>query len=139
MYRLIYKSRSIRPIDWELVDSILETSEERNSERGISGVLLATKNQFLQVIEGSFEEVNALFANIVKDSRHQTVQLISFTCTENRLFKLWAMHGVGMFNFNKTLSDELKKIFGERDDDIRLPNEEWEALAMINHIRQVAI
>ncbi len=50
MYRLIYKSRSIEPIDWDLVSAILETSKAQNVERGITGVLLASGTHFLQVL-----------------------------------------------------------------------------------------
>ncbi len=137
MYRLIYKSHSKTPIDWELVKSILETSRKGNKESGISGVLLATKNYFLQVLEGSFEEVNKLYSSIVRDSRHGEVQLISFTCIENRIFDTWAMHGIDVFNFNHELSQQLKDSYGEENGEVRFPTEEWEVLSLIHDIRRV--
>ena len=136
MYRLIYKSRSKTPIDWELVNSILESSQKGNTEIGISGVLLATKKHFLQIIEGSFEEVNKLYSSIVKDPRHDEVQLISFTCIENRIFESWAMHGIDVFNLNHELSEQLKSSYGEENDEVRFPTEEWKVLAMIHDIRR---
>jgi hypothetical protein len=137
MYRLIYKSRSKTPVDWDLVNSILETSQKQNTEIDISGVLVATRSHFLQVLEGSFEAVNDLYYKIARDPRHERVQLVSFTCTERRIFNRWEMHGIGVFNFNRELSRQLKRSFGEEDGEVRFPTEEWEALSLINEIRQV--
>jgi hypothetical protein len=137
MYRLIYKSHSKTSIDWDLVNSILESSQKGNTEIGVSGVLLATKQHFLQILEGSFEDVNKLYSSIVQDPMHDEVQLISFTCIENRIFDSWAMHGIGVFNLNPELSRQLKKSYGEENDELRFPTEEWKVLAMIHDIRRV--
>jgi hypothetical protein len=137
MYRLIYKSCSKTPVDWELVNSIIKNSQKRNAEHDISGALLATKNHFLQVLEGSFEDVNNLFCSIVRDSRHDRVQLVSFMCVENRIFPDWAMHGIGLFNFNLEITKQLKVSFGEENGEVRFPTEEWLALSMISNIRQL--
>ena len=136
MYRLIYKSRSKVPVDWDLVNSILESSQKQNTELDVSGVLVATRSCFLQVLEGSFEAVNDIYYKIARDPRHERVQLVSFTCMERRIFTRWQMHGIGVFNFNKELSRQLKLSFGEEDGEVRFPNEEWEALLLINEIRR---
>ena len=135
MYRLIYKSYSPREVDWDTVNSILETSQKRNSDQDVTGVLLATKRHFLQVLEGSFEDVNLVFSRIVADSRHEGMQMISFTCTENRIFTNWAMHGIGLFDFNSALVRQLKLTYGEENGEVRLPTEEWQVLSMISDIR----
>ena len=136
MYRLIYKSRSIMPVDWALVNGIIETSQKQNVAREITGLLLATRTHFLQVLEGSFEDVNSLYCHIVRDPRHHQVQLVSFTCTEKRIFGTWAMHGVGLFNFNSEISEQLKASYGEEDGEVCFPTEEWSALSMIHDIRR---
>ncbi len=136
MYRLIYKSRSKVPVDWDLVDSILESSQKQNADLDVSGVLVATRNRFLQVLEGSFEAVNDIYCKIVRDPRHERVQLLSFTCTESRIFTRWQMHGIGVFNFNQELSRQLKTSYGEEDGEVRFPDEEWKALSLIKEIRR---
>jgi hypothetical protein len=136
MYRLIYKSRSKETIDWELVNSIIGTSQQGNAELDVSGVLLATRSHFLQVLEGSFEKVNQLYYTIVQDPRHDQVQLISFSCAEERIFNSWTMHGIGVFNFNKELGDRLRQTYGEEDGEVRFPTEDWQALALIADIRR---
>ncbi len=136
MYRLIYKSHSKSTIDLELVSSILESSQKGNKEIGVSGVLLATKAHFLQLLEGSFEDVNKLYSSIVQDPRHDEVQLISFSCIENRIFESWAMHGIGVFDLNHELAQQLKNSYGAENGEVRFPTEEWKVLAMIHDIRR---
>ena len=108
MYRLIYKSRSKKPIGWELINSIIDSSQEGNAEIDVSGVLLATSSHFLQVLEGSFNKVNELYYSITQDPRHHQLQLVSFSCAEKRIFNSWTMHGIGMFNFNQELTARLQ-------------------------------
>jgi len=135
MYRLIYKSRCAGTVDWNLVNQIIESSEAHNQDDRVTGVLLATKSHFLQVIEGGFEEINNLFLRIARDPRHEDVQLVSFTCVESRLFGGWAMHGIGIFDFNDELSKALMKKWGEEDNGVRFPVQEWQALALISDIK----
>jgi hypothetical protein len=135
MYRLIYKSHCNGTVDWSLVNEIIRSSEIHNKDDSITGVLLATESHFLQVIEGEFEEINSLFLRIARDSRHEDLQLISFSCVESRLFGDWAMHGIGIFDFNAELSAALIQKWGEEDGGVCFPVQEWQALALINDIR----
>ena len=137
MYRLIYKSRCNGEITWDLVKSILHASEKSNAEHEISGVLLATAQHFLQVIEGRFEDVNQTFMSIVRDPRHRDIQLVSFNCVDARLFGGWGMRGIGVFDFNKDLARQLMDKYGEEEGGVHFPLEEWLVLAMINDIRMV--
>ena len=137
MYRLIYKSRSRTKIDWDLVNEIISSSESHNPEEGITGVLLATDTHFLQVIEGGFEEINRLFMRIARDPRHEEITLISFGCVASRLFGGWAMHGVGIFDFNTGLIKDLIAQYGEEEGSVRFPVEDWKVLGLINDLRVI--
>jgi len=137
MYRLIYKSRSDRAIDWNLVNEIISSSEEYNAKEGITGILLATRTHFLQVIEGDFEEINKVFLRIARDPRHEDVQLISFACVESRLFGGWAMHGVGLFDFNEELIKQLIEQYGEQEGNVYFPVEDWKVLGLISDLRVI--
>ena len=137
MYRLIYKSRSTQKIDWGLVNKIISASESNNPERDITGVLLATETHFLQVIEGDFDAVNRLFMAIARDPRHKDIQLIGFTCVESRLFGGWAMHGIGIFDFNESLVSDLIEQYGEEEGNVRFPVEDWKVLGLINDLRVI--
>ena len=138
MYRLIYKSRSPSAIDWDTVRNILHTSEQHNKEDQLSGVLLASRTHFMQVIEGPFENVNSTFMRIVKDPRHNDIQLVSFGIIDARIFTDWAMRGIGIFDLNKDLEDRLIEKYGEEDGGLHFPLEGWMALAMIHDINMIS-
>ncbi len=135
MYRLIYKSRSVTDLNWELVRNITDISEVNNQERGVTGVLIASRTHYLQVLEGKFEEVNATFRRICRDPRHSELSIIAFSVIDYRLFGSWGMRGIGAFDFNKSLESALQKKYGAEEGGIRFPLEEWQALAMINDIK----
>jgi len=119
---IIYKSRCTSVADLDLVNSILAKSTRNNSANGVTGILIATKTNFLQVLEGEFEALNATFERIFRDTRHDKIQLISVTEIEERRFSEWAMHGIGLFDLNHELAVELCKKFGEENGNVRLPS-----------------
>ena len=137
MYRLIYKSRSVKTLDWDIVKSITSASEANNNRCGVTGVLLASATHFLQSLEGNFEDVNATFRRIARDERHTDMSIVSFSVVDARLFGGWGMRGIGAFGFNKTIEAELKRKYGEEEGGIHFPLEEWQALAMIHDIRMM--
>jgi hypothetical protein len=137
MYRLIYKSRSPAPLDWDTVLSILHDSKENNEKNEVGGYLMATRNHFLQVIEGRFEDVNTTFMRIVKDPRHTEILLLSYDVIDSRLFELWGMKGIGVFGNNDELALKLIAKYGEEDGGVRFPREAWLALSLIHDVRAV--
>ena len=137
MYRLIYKSRVTRELDWPVIEDILHHSAANNSLVEVTGFLLATRNHFLQVIEGRFEDVNETFFRIARDPRHERIQLLSFEVVDARLFESWAMKGIGILDANTDLARQLIAKYGEQDGDVRFPLESWLALSLIYDIRAI--
>lgn len=137
MYRLIYKSRSIQDMDWQVVETILHQSETKNSLAGITGFLLASRTHFLQVIEGTFEDINSTFLRIARDPRHEAIQLVSYEVIDGRLFDTWSMKGIGVFGNNSAMASRLIEKYGEQDGGVRFPLEAWLALSMIYDIRAI--
>ena len=93
LVRLVYASRATGAIDDALIQAICETASARNVGQGITGVLCTQQGQevFLQVLEGSRADVNALYASIVRDPRHRDVTLLWYEETEQRRFGSWRM------------------------------------------------
>ena len=137
MYRIIYKSRSVAPLDWDLVLSITDASEETNTRCGVTGVLLASRTHYLQVLEGNFEDVNAVFRRIARDDRHTELSIVSFSVVDARLFAGWGMRGIGAFDFNTAIEAELMEKYGQQEGGVHFPLEEWQALAMLNDIKMM--
>lgn len=137
MYRLIYKSRSKKKIDWDMVTNIMNQSSVNNEKRNLTGLLLATNTHFFQILEGRFEDINSVFMRIARDDRHDNISLISFQVIDTRLFSGWGMRGIGIFDFNKDIERELMDKYGEEEGSVRFPLEEWMGLALANDIRMI--
>ena len=71
MQAILYRSRVINCLTDPLEREQLATrSADRNASAEISGFMLYREGQFMQYIEGEQAPLNALFAEICKDPRH---------------------------------------------------------------------
>lgn len=102
LVRLVYASRAVDPIGGSLIDSILAQSHAHNAEHGITGILCAYQNGkvFIQALEGAREEVNRLYNNIVRDSRHTDVTVLEYSEVGERAFSSWRMGRVDLNRVN---------------------------------------
>ncbi|MBD8734636.1 BLUF domain-containing protein [Sphingomonas sp. CFBP 13706] len=91
MQRLLYISTSRSRVTRPVIDEILRVSRRNNAAAGVTGLLIAGGNRFLQVLEGDDLAVSRTFDRIQRDDRHfAMVQLAKQTITE-RSFGSWAM------------------------------------------------
>lgn len=91
MLSLIYVSSSVELLDdAELLD-ILKVSRSNNESKDITGMLLYKGGNFMQVLEGPEESVNALVEKIKADPRHKDISIISREQIQTRQFPSWEM------------------------------------------------
>jgi Sensors of blue-light using FAD len=92
IYRLIYRSHSLLgPKDDAGLAEILKTARGNNAGLGVTGALMLYDDWFAQVLEGPQPVVEALFARIKSDARHNGVSLKEAGPAPKRLFGKWAM------------------------------------------------
>jgi hypothetical protein len=91
LVRLIYASRSARPIGMREMVTLLEHCRQHNHDQEITGMLAFSRDGFLQVLEGSGQRVNALYHRIAADPRHHQLALISYGEVVEREFPDWNM------------------------------------------------
>ncbi len=103
LVRLMYSSRATEPVRPELLSTILKNSMHSNPRCGITGVLCASGDVFMQVLEGGRAQVSQLYNRIVRDPRHTDVVLLAFTEIDERRFASWAMGMVDMSRINPAL------------------------------------
>jgi hypothetical protein len=99
--RLIYTSRANVPIQ---IDQILKESRSWNASVAITGGLALMDDVFIQYLEGSERDVNAIFDKIKGDRRHRDVKVLERRTVPRRMFPNWSM---GMLRW----CDETKAIF----------------------------
>ncbi len=89
--RLIYASNH-DGLAFETVDHILQKSRANNVASGITGALVITDTQFMQLLEGDRTAVAGCFMRIMQDDRHRDIQVICAGDVGHRLFSEWSMH-----------------------------------------------
>ena len=68
-----------------------------NESIGITGFLSFRKNQFIQYLEGSEEELQLLMAKIRQDERHSISYEMYFGTRKSRLFPNWEMKYLSLY------------------------------------------
>lgn len=111
LVRLVYASRSDIDITLDSVRGIAVEASKKNKARFITGMLGFARRSYLQVIEGSREEINRLFQSISRDPRHREVSILSFSEIHERAFGDWSMGFLGRLG----KSERFVLQFGESD------------------------
>jgi hypothetical protein len=94
---LIYVSDSTLSASTEAgeIDAIIDVARSRNGDLDVTGALMFTHSNFVQVLEGSPAALNELMASIKRDSRHQNVRVLEVESLTSRRFSDWSMAYVG--------------------------------------------
>lgn len=89
-YQLVYVS-DLANKNEETLGPILESALRRNTEDGITGMLLYSGGNFLQVLEGDEAQVHATYERICRDPRHKNTSVITEEEVSERHFSNWSM------------------------------------------------
>lgn len=91
IFKLIYLSSETESFNEHELLTILEKSIKNNKNRGITGVLLYSGGNFIQLLEGPKDEVEALFKVISADKRHNNIIRLLAEYSDTRDFPDWKM------------------------------------------------
>lgn len=94
LYRLIYLSSASAAFRRSDLDSILRTARDANPPAGITGLLIYHDGNFLQVLEGPRDAVEACYARIEQDPRHYGCARVIAEEVEARIFGDWEMAAI---------------------------------------------
>ena len=70
---------------------ILAESQRNNVRNGLTGVLAAHRDRYIQVVEGPAAMLDNLLRRLELDSRHRDVTLLGREPIQSRLFGGWSM------------------------------------------------
>jgi len=111
LIQLAYVSqRSERIHDDEIVDEIVLPAMLNNRKLNITGCLWFGPDRFFQILEGEPGLVDALYASIERDQRHDHVMLVKRDLIEKRSFSRFSMRAVG----NEELAEVVDDVYTER-------------------------
>ena len=91
LIRLVYASTAQRGVDLNEFKRILLQAQTNNHRRDLTGMLAFNSKIFLQALEGSRDQINDLYARLLRDPRHKTVTLLHYKEIEERHWANWSM------------------------------------------------
>lgn len=91
LWQIIYLSRSLVHFTQQDLEALLAKSRQNNQALGLTGMLVYREQCFLQVLEGTVAEVEALFTKIGRDPRHGDVSVLLSGQIAERSFGDWRM------------------------------------------------
>jgi hypothetical protein len=105
----VYCSRAAEGVDEVEVGRIVESAQQRNVARHITGVLVFGSGVFFQLLEGPTAQVKKLRASLYRDPRHSDV--VSLDWSEERrerLYPNWEMERVKADDIRAVLNDAIE-------------------------------
>ena len=91
IFQLVYRSTASQEFWPNDLFALVEKARTKNAARGITGMLLFHKNQFLQLLEGSEAAVRACFEVLRRDARHRDIKVLLTDEVQERCFPEWTM------------------------------------------------
>jgi len=128
IHQIIYISTAEPVLTEDVLLELLSESQKRNAAREVTGLLLHSDGNIIQIIEGPEDATKALYAKISKDVRHRGVTLMSSKAIEQRDFPKYKM------GFKRARSKDFKeKIpnFSKIVDQGGLSEEELEGVSKL--------
>ncbi|KUG07358.1 hypothetical protein ASU33_13450 [Solirubrum puertoriconensis] len=87
----MYQSSATNEFSEQELQALLMQSRAWNAAHGLTGVLLYSGGNILQVLEGTEEEVAYIFGRISRDARHHNVTRLADGPITERSFTEWSM------------------------------------------------
>ncbi len=91
---LVYVSRKSDGLNSDMIADIISKAVINNAMNDITGILLIKRNYFYQFIEGTEEAVDALYAKLQCDKRHDDLHILMTGYENKRVFPIWDMHPI---------------------------------------------
>lgn len=96
LIQVIYTSAAVEPMGSADLRALLVKAWQKNHQLGITGMLVYNRQNFLQVLEGTPEVVDPLYAVIEDDQRHDQIQCLVRRQVGRRDYAEWSMGSVNI-------------------------------------------
>lgn len=91
MISITYVSSAVLQFRESTLLDLVEQCQANNSRLGVTGVLVYSDGNFMQVIEGPDLVTHTLYERIKRDARHRDVTTVNVELLEVREFEGWSM------------------------------------------------
>ena len=126
LIQLVYISTATQRHDEAALTKIMASASKKNEPDGLTGMLIYCDGNFMQVLEGEPDVVDATFARISNDPRHK--EIMGFRAIDLPELLLWPAYApffdgrfsIASFGAHPSVALEMLKDFGLSDRAIRL-------------------
>lgn len=91
LLQIIYTSQATAPMNQDALRGMVAGASKRNRRLGVTGMLHCSDQAYLQVLEGEEQDVLTLYADILRDGRHDNVHTVAVRPIDARDFGGWSM------------------------------------------------
>lgn len=91
LIQIAYVSTAAKLFNGAELRTMLKEANERNTQSGITGMLLYKDGQFMQILEGPEEPVKATFGRISNDPRHHGIIVLIKESVNQCHYPGWSM------------------------------------------------
>jgi hypothetical protein len=91
MYHLIYLSQATRPLSAKALTCLLEQARQANARQQLTGALVYSNKRFIHLLEGEQAVLEAAYARISRDPRHQHLCQVAHYPIAARHFAEWPL------------------------------------------------
>lgn len=117
--RIIYESRATGSTSSLLnMAAILSVSQRNNDRDGLSGILAAHGDRYIQVVEGPSGAIDQLLGRLAVDRRHKEILIVDRRPIGTRLFGEWSMANA---RFTPEISGTLDEVMAAPSAERLLP------------------
>lgn len=126
VFQLIYLSSATQEMSDNELRKILSGSQSRNASQGISGLLLHSEGNIIQIMEGPEDAVKQLFLKIKEDRRHTNVTVVTRRYVAKRDFP---HHSMGFKRVKTQITEKALPGFTDIIENKRIPEETLASLS----------
>lgn len=94
---LTYRSRAVAPMSELDLHRLARAAQLRNRAEGVTGLMVYDHGWIYQRLEGTSVGLAGIWASILADKRHESIEVLSDAPSEQRLFRDWdlklSIHG----------------------------------------------
>jgi hypothetical protein len=91
MYHLIYLSQATRPLSAKALTCLVDQAWQANAQQYLTGALVYSNKRFIQLLEGEQAALEAAYARIRQDPRHQHLCKVAYHPIAARHFAEWPL------------------------------------------------
>lgn len=125
LLQIIYTSHATVRLDNESLREMVAGASRKNRAHGITGMLYCADECYLQVLEGDEKAVLLLYADILRDSRHDDIRTVVIRPIAQTNFPNWSMGLLDAVDEPIDLTDVLNR----KDDRVGVWNDaKWESI-----------